>query len=83
MIQALDVKDLSLGSVGTDKKKTPIAAAEFLATVCHALGIDPTMEFSTRDGRPMTASRTPVEAMRMGTGAAILGNDPKIVKEIF
>ena len=32
----------------------PVNAQEFLATMCHALGIDHHKEYQSREGRPMT-----------------------------
>ena len=39
------------GGTVTDR---PVNAQDFLATMCHALGIDYRKEYMTREGRPMT-----------------------------
>lgn len=38
---------------GADVKDRPISSADFMATVCKALGIDYTKEYIARGGRPM------------------------------
>ena len=38
---------------GADVKDCPISSADFMATVCKALGIDYTKEYIARGGRPM------------------------------
>jgi uncharacterized protein (DUF1501 family) len=38
---------------GADVKDRPICSADFMATVCKALGIDYTKEYVARGGRPM------------------------------
>ena len=38
---------------GNEVKDRPVRAADFMATVCKALGIDPTKNFMARGGRPM------------------------------
>jgi hypothetical protein len=40
-------------SSGADVKDHPISSADFMATVCKALGIDYTKEYIARGGRPM------------------------------
>jgi hypothetical protein len=68
---------------GTEIADRPISAAELLATICVAVGIDPAMEFSTRDGRPMNAKRTLQQQMTVGAPVTILGSQPKLVHEIL
>jgi len=41
------------GPKGTDVQDRPISAADFMATVCKALGIDYTKNYTARNGRPM------------------------------
>jgi uncharacterized protein (DUF1501 family) len=43
----------STDATGADVKDRPISSADFMATVCKALGIDPTKEYMARGGRPM------------------------------
>jgi hypothetical protein len=38
---------------GKDVKERPVSAADFMATVCKALGIDQTKQFTTRENRPV------------------------------
>ncbi len=38
---------------GADVKDRPISSGDFMATVCKALGIDPTKSYMARGGRPM------------------------------
>ena len=39
---------------GAEVTERPISAPDFLATMCHALGIDHQKEHISREGRPMT-----------------------------
>jgi len=51
---------------GADVKDRPISSADFMATVCKALGIDYTKEYISRGGRPMhkvDKGAKPVEQM--------------------
>jgi uncharacterized protein (DUF1501 family) len=41
------------GAKGNDVEDRPISAPDFMATVCKALGIDHTKNYTSRDGRPM------------------------------
>jgi hypothetical protein len=44
----------------------PINSPDFMATICHALGIDPTKEYTTRSGRPkpvVAKGATPVKQL--------------------
>jgi hypothetical protein len=41
------------GPKGTDAEDRPISAGDFMATVCRALGIDYTKNYTTRSGRPI------------------------------
>lgn len=43
----------STGKKGTDVEDHPISTGDFMATVCKALGIDPTKDYVARNGRPM------------------------------
>jgi hypothetical protein len=43
----------STDATGADVKDRPISSADFMATVCKALSIDPTKEYMARGGRPM------------------------------
>jgi hypothetical protein len=43
----------STDASGADVKDRPISSADFMATVCKALGIDFTKEYMARGGRPM------------------------------
>ncbi|HEX8912862.1 MAG TPA: DUF1501 domain-containing protein [Humisphaera sp.] len=39
---------------GGEVTDRPVNAQDFLATICHAVGIDPHKEYMSREGRPMT-----------------------------
>jgi arylsulfatase A-like enzyme len=39
---------------GGEVTDRPVNAQDFLATMCHALGIDFQKEYTTKEGRPMT-----------------------------
>ena len=52
---------------GNDVKDHPVRAADFMATVCQALGIDATKNFMARGGRPM----------------AKIAKEAKVVKQLF
>jgi uncharacterized protein (DUF1501 family) len=41
------------GAKGADAEERPISSADFMATVCQALGIDHTKNYLARGGRPM------------------------------
>jgi hypothetical protein len=43
----------STDATGADVKDRPISSADFMATICRALGIDYTKEFIARGNRPM------------------------------
>lgn len=41
------------GAKGNDVEDRPITPGDFMATVCQALGIDPSKNYTARNGRPM------------------------------
>jgi uncharacterized protein (DUF1501 family) len=41
------------GRGGNEVEDRPISSGDFMATVCRALGIDPTHEWTSRSGRPL------------------------------
>jgi arylsulfatase A-like enzyme len=54
------------GAKGNDVEDRPISPGDFMATVCHALGIDHTKNYTARNGRPMNKvdkGATPVKEL--------------------
>ena len=59
----------------------PITARDLMATICLALGIDPAMEFSARDGKPV-AKNDSIQQM-VGQAVRLLDASANPVKEVL
>lgn len=77
---------LVVGKTSKDGKKVderPISAVELLSTICQAVGIDPGLEFSSRDGMRADAKRTKTQKMAAGAPVQVLGGEAPRIKEVL